>query len=72
MGDEIMPMVGMITEPVSVKPKTPTVSFVVPVYNVADYLDECLESLCGQTIGDVEVVCVNDGSTDRSAEVLSA
>lgn len=72
MGDEVMPMVGMVTEPVSMKPKTPTVSFVVPVYNVADYLDECLESLCGQTIGDVEVVCINDGSTDRSADVLSA
>lgn len=48
----------------------PRVSFVVPVYNVAAYLDECLDSLCGQTIADIEVVCVDDGSTDGSDAVL--
>ena len=50
---------------------SPRVSFVVPVYNVADYLDECLQSLCGQTCRDIEVVCIDDGSTDGSADVLA-
>ncbi len=45
------------------------VSVVVPVYNVAAYLDTCLESLAEQTFGDLEVVMVDDGSTDASAEI---
>ena len=45
---------------------------VVPVYNVEKYLDECLSSVAGQDFGDFEVVCVNDGSTDGSREILSA
>ena len=46
------------------------VSIVVPVYNVERYLDECLESALDQTHGDTEIVAVDDGSTDSSAEVL--
>ena len=49
----------------------PKLSFVVPVYNVASYLEECLSSLCGQTFMDVEVICIDDGSTDGSDEILS-
>lgn len=45
---------------------------VVPVYNVEKYLDECLSSVAAQDFGDFEVVCVNDGSTDGSREILSA
>jgi CDP-glycerol glycerophosphotransferase len=45
------------------------VSVVVPVYNVAAYLGPCLESLAGQTMGDLEVVMVDDGSTDESVEI---
>ena len=45
------------------------VSVVVPVYNVAAYLDTCLESLAQQTFEDLEVVMVDDGSTDESAEI---
>ncbi|MBP3763012.1 MAG: glycosyltransferase [Bacteroidales bacterium] len=45
-------------------------SIVVPVYNVEAYLDDCLRSLQGQTYGDYEVVCVNDGSTDGSRALL--
>jgi CDP-glycerol glycerophosphotransferase len=45
------------------------VSVVVPVYNVAPYLDTCLESLAQQSFGDIEVVMVDDGSTDASAEI---
>ena len=43
------------------------VSVVIPVYNVEDYLDECLESVVSQTYKKLEIVVVNDGSTDNSA-----
>jgi glycosyltransferase involved in cell wall biosynthesis len=46
------------------------VSVVVPVYNVEKYLEECLDSIIAQTLQDIEIICVNDGSTDRSAEIL--
>jgi CDP-glycerol glycerophosphotransferase len=45
------------------------VSVVVPVYNVAAYLETCLESLAQQTMADLEVVMVDDGSTDESPEI---
>ena len=47
-------------------------SIVVPVYNVEHYLEQCLESLQAQNYGDYEVICVNDGSTDSSREILTA
>ncbi len=46
------------------------VSVIVPVYNVEEYLPECLESILSQTLGDIEVICVNDGSTDNSGKIL--
>lgn len=46
------------------------ISVIVPVYNVEDYLEECLESLVNQTFKDMEIICVNDGSTDNSGEIL--
>ncbi len=46
-------------------------SLVVPVYNVESYLDDCLTSLQAQYFSDFEVICVNDGSTDCSREILS-
>lgn len=46
-------------------------SVIVPVYNVEDYVGECLESICGQDYADIEVVCVNDGSRDGSRDVLA-
>ena len=45
-------------------------SFVVPVYNAAQYLPECLDSLLAQDISDYEIICVNDGSRDASPEIL--
>ncbi|WP_141726895.1 glycosyltransferase family 2 protein, partial [Streptomyces niveus] len=48
---------------------TPRLTVVVPIYNVEDYLDDCLRSLAGQTMADSEVVMVNDGSTDGSARI---
>ncbi|WP_042383304.1 bifunctional glycosyltransferase/CDP-glycerol:glycerophosphate glycerophosphotransferase [Streptacidiphilus melanogenes] len=47
----------------------PRLSVVVPIYNVERYLDECLASLAAQTMGDFEVVMVDDGSTDGSAAI---
>lgn len=48
------------------------VSIVVPVYNVAQYLECCLESLINQTLKDIEIICVNDASTDNSLEILKS
>lgn len=48
-----------------------TLSVVLPVYNVADYLGACIDSLLAQTFVDFEVIAVDDGSTDASAEILS-
>ncbi|NHM14406.1 glycosyltransferase family 2 protein [Xiamenia xianingshaonis] len=46
------------------------VSVVVPVYNIRAFVGECLESIASQTLAGVEIVCVDDGSTDGSAEAL--
>lgn len=48
----------------------PKVSIIVPAYNVEMYLDQCMESLQRQTLKDIEIICVNDGSTDNSLEIL--
>ena len=47
------------------------VSVIIPVYNVENYLRECLNSVVNQTLQDIEVICVDDGSTDRSAEIVA-
>ncbi len=46
------------------------VSVIVPVYNVYDYLDKCLDSLVKQTLKDIEIIVVNDGSPDNSQEII--
>ena len=48
----------------------PIVSVLIPVYNVEKYLERCLESLINQTLTQIEIVCVNDGSTDNSLKIL--
>lgn len=50
--------------------KPSKVSVIVPVYNVEKYLSECLDSICNQTLSELEIICVNDGSTDSSLEIL--
>ncbi len=47
------------------------VSVVIPVYNAEKYLRQCIESLLNQTLSDIEIIFVDDGSTDKSAEIIS-
>ena len=47
------------------------ISIIVPVYNVENYLNECINSLVSQTYSNIEIICVNDGSTDRSGAILN-
>lgn len=48
----------------------PKISIIVPVHNTEEYLQECLDSLAAQTISDLEVICIDDGSTDQSEDML--
>lgn len=48
----------------------PKVSLLIPTYNVEAYLEECLESVVRQTLKDIEIICINDGSTDSSLSIL--
>lgn len=50
----------------------PAVSVVIPVHNIESYLPACLDSVLSQTLAEIEVICINDGSTDRTAAVLEA
>ena len=46
------------------------VSIVIPVYNVETYLKQCLDSVINQTLREIEIICINDGSTDKSLSIL--
>lgn len=50
--------------------KAPKISVLVPIYNVEAYLRQCLETLVNQTLTDLEIICINDGSTDGSAAII--
>ncbi len=50
---------------------TPTISVIIPAYNAEKTLRRCLESICASTYPHLEIICVNDGSTDRSGQILA-
>lgn len=52
--------------------KMPKISIVVPVYNLENYIEKSLKSVTTQTFSDIEVIAVNDGSTDRSLEIINS
>ncbi len=47
------------------------ISVVIPVFNVEEFLEECLDSITNQSLKDIEIICVNDGSTDNSLDILN-
>lgn len=49
----------------------PEISIIIPVYQVEAFLAYCLDSILAQTFNDYEIICVNDGSTDKSSEILA-
>ena len=48
----------------------PKISVIVPVYNVEKFLPRCVESILMQTLDDLEIICIDDGSTDESGRIL--
>ncbi|HON45725.1 MAG TPA: glycosyltransferase [Planctomycetota bacterium] len=48
----------------------PKISIIMPCYNTGEYLHRSLPSCLNQTLQDIEILCVNDGSTDNTAEIL--
>ena len=48
----------------------PNISILVPICNVEKFLDRCLQSLVNQTIDNIEIICINDGSTDISLNII--
>ena len=51
--------------------KKTLVSIIVPVYNREKFLTRCLDSLINQTLKDIEIICIDDGSTDKSVDILT-
>lgn len=49
----------------------PKVSVIIPVYNVEEYLAQCLDTIVGQSLKEIEIICVNDGSPDNSITILN-
>lgn len=49
--------------------KKKLISVIIPIYNTEQYLKECLDSVCSQSYKDIEIICINDGSTDNSEEI---
>ena len=49
----------------------PLVSVIIPVFNTASFLPECLDSIINQTYQNLEIICVDDGSTDNSINIIN-
>ena len=53
------------------KPSNPSVSVIIPVYNKEKYLDQCLYTVTNQSLYEIEIICINDGSNDSSLNILN-
>ena len=51
--------------------RKPKISIIVPCYNAEKYIEKCLDSIVNQTLQDIEVICINDGSTDNTLNILN-
>ena len=49
----------------------PAISLIIPLYNAEKYLRPCLDSAKNQTFEDIEIICINDGSTDNTADIVN-
>lgn len=52
------------------KSKMIAVSIIVPAYNAEQYIGQCMDSLVAQTLREIEIITINDGSTDKTGEIL--
>ncbi len=50
----------------------PKISIIIPIYNTKNFLVQCLDSVCAQTLKDIEIICIDDCSTDGSAKILDS
>ena len=50
--------------------ENPLISVIVPIYNMENYLEKCLDNLINQTLKEIEIICINDGSVDNSLKIL--
>lgn len=64
MADEFLSKQAIMME-------NPLVSIIVPIYSVSEFLPQCLDSLIKQSYQNIEIIAVNDGSTDNSLEILN-
>ena len=48
----------------------PQISIIIPVYNAEKYLRQCINSVINQTLQNIEIICIDDGSTDKSLDIL--
>lgn len=70
--DVILPDVTISTQPPYEESEAPLLTYIVPVFNVDLYLSRCIESLRRQTLRDIEIICIDDGSSDDSPRLLDA
>ena len=49
-----------------------SLSVIIPVYNTEQYIERCIESLINQTLNNIEIIIIDDGSTDKSLEIINS